>query len=160
MEFALTAGTVGDFISIAALIKGIIAALDDSRGSAKQYRQLVQQLNTLDQTLDTVQQTLKDPRVTHSLEFSSGIVLDTVANINKCLVDFLGQIGKYEPALGTSAPVNKASLTGAWLKIQRKANGNFRKVQWKLNEKDIDKFRAEVMGYTMALEIALGVITL
>ncbi|PTD09117.1 hypothetical protein FCULG_00011064 [Fusarium culmorum] len=160
MEFALTAGAVGDFLSIAVLIKDIIAALDDSRGSAKQYRELVQQLNTLDQTLDTIQQTLKDPRVTHSLEFISGIVLDTVANIKKCLVDFLGQISKYEPALGISAPVNKASLTGAWMNIQRKANSNFRKVQWKLNEKDINKFCAEVMGYTMALEMALGVITL
>lgn len=160
MEFALSAGAVGDFISIAALIKDIVVALDDSRGSAKQYRELVQQLNTLDQTLDTVQQTLKDPRMTHSLELISAIVLDTVTKTKKCLVDFLDQISKYEPALSTTASVKKASLNGVSKKVQWKAKSNCRKVQWKLNEKDIDRFRAEVVGYTIALEMVLRVVTM
>ncbi|XEV07087.1 hypothetical protein FSHL1_012374 [Fusarium sambucinum] len=148
MEFALTAGAVGDFISIAALIKDIIVALDDSRGSAKEYRELVQQLNTLGQTLDAVRQTFSNPGLTYFLEGTSAIVLETVAQTNSCLAGFLGQISKYEPTLGNSASVKKVSLSGMW-----------RKAQWKLNEKDIDKFRTEVMGYTMALKVVLEVMT-
>ncbi|KAG8670401.1 hypothetical protein FPOAC1_009813 [Fusarium poae] len=148
MEFGLSFGAVGDFISIAVLIKDIIAALDDSRGSVKEYRELVQQLNTLSQTLDAIQQTLENPHLTHSIEGISGIALDTVAKIKNCLVGFLAKISKYEPALGTSAPLQKTSL-----------NSIRRKVQWNLNEKDVEKFHSEVMGYTMALKVVFDVIT-
>ncbi|RGP69629.1 vegetative cell wall [Fusarium sporotrichioides] len=148
MEFALSAGAVGDFISIAVLIKDIIAALDDSRGSAKEYQELVQQLNVLSQTLDAVQQTFNNPHLTHSLECISGIALDTVAKTKNCLNDFLHQISKYEPTLGASTSVKKASLVSVR-----------RKIQWKLNEKDVDRFRTEVVGYNATLQVVIGVIT-
>jgi hypothetical protein len=148
MDFGLTFGSVGDFISLTVLIKDIIAALDDARGSAKEYRALVQELVTLQLTLEAVQHTCEDPQFTHSLEDLAKVALDTVAHIKDCLSGFLRQIQKYEPALSAGASGKGNSL---------KAMG--RKLQWKLNEKDVEKFRAEVMGCTMALKVLLEVIT-
>ncbi|KAJ4019332.1 hypothetical protein NW766_003044 [Fusarium irregulare] len=148
MDFGLTFGSVGDFISLTVLIKDIITALDDARGSAKEYRALVQELVTLRLTLEAVQHTCEDPQLVHSLEDLAKIALDTVAHIKDCLGGFLGQIQKYEPALSASASGRSNSL---------KAMG--RKLQWRLNESDVERFRAEVMGCTMALKVLLEVIT-
>ena len=148
MELGLTFGSVGDFIAITALIKDIVAALDDARGSAKEYQDLVRELDTLRQTLEEVQKTFEDPQLITSLENLTQIALDTVVQINECLNGFLGQICKYEPTLGTvtSGKGNRLKAVG-------------RKAQWRLNERDVEKFRAEVMGCTMALNVLLKVIT-
>ncbi|CEI70388.1 unnamed protein product [Fusarium venenatum] len=144
MELALTFGAFGDFIAITVLIKDIITALDDSHGSGKEYRELVQQLNTLRQTLDAVQKSFENPHLTHSLEGISGIMLDTVAQTKKCLVSLLDQIKKYEPTLAATFLVKKTSL-----------NGIRGRVQWKLNKKDIDRFRTELAVHTGALKLVL-----
>ncbi|KAJ4120293.1 hypothetical protein NW760_007447 [Fusarium oxysporum] len=149
MDFGLSFGSVGDFITIALLIKDIVAALDDCRGSAKQYRDLVQRLNTLHQTLEAVQQVYEDPQLTQSLEGLSKIALSAVGQIRSCLEAFLGHIRKYEPSLG-----NSVSGGGNALKDIR------RKVQWKLNEKEVEKFCDEVVGCTMTLKMLLEVTTM
>lgn len=148
MEFGPTFGAVGDFISITVLIKDIITALDDAQGSATRYRELTNELNTLRQTLDAVQETYESPQLTHSQEDVSGIALGIVAQTKNRLNGFLQQIHKYEPSLGTGAGKASSSF---------KSMG--RKIQWKFNEKEVDKFRAEVMGCTMALKVLLEVIT-
>ncbi|RFN47825.1 vegetative cell wall protein gp1 [Fusarium flagelliforme] len=149
MDLGLTFGSVGDFIAITVLIKDIVAALDDARGSAKEYQDLVRELDTLSLTLEEVQRTFEDPHLIHSLEDLVQIALDTVARIHECLNGFLGQICKYEPTLSTGASGKRNCL---------KAVG--RKVQWKLNEREVGKFRAEVMGCTNELNVLLKVITM
>jgi hypothetical protein len=149
MDFGLSFGAVGDFISITVLIKDIIVALDDTRGSAKQYRVLVQDLDTPRLTLKAVQQAFEDPSLTNSLEDLSKLVLVTVSQINDCLNTFLDQIRKYEHSLGPGVTKTNNSLAAIG-----------RRIQWKSTEKEIDKFRAEVMGCTSALKVLLEVITL
>jgi hypothetical protein len=149
MDFGLTFGAVGDFISIALLIKDIIASLDDCRGSAKQYRELVQGLDILGQTLEVVQKTFENPQLTDSLEDLSKISLTTISQIQCCLRGFLDQIRKYEPSLGVNA-----SGSGNTLKSIS------RKIQWKLNEKEVEKFRTEISGCTMTLKVLLEVTTM
>jgi len=149
MDFGLTFGSVGDFIAIIALIRDIIEALDDARGSAKEYQDLVRELDTLRQTVEAVQRTLEDPQLIDSLEDLAKTALDTVAQINDCLNGFLGQIGKYEPTLSAGASGKRNCL---------KSMG--RKVQWKLNGREVENFRAEVMRCTMALNVLLKVVTL
>lgn len=148
MDFGLTFGAIGDFIAITVLIKDVIEALDDARGSAKEYRELVRELDTLHLTLEAVQKTCEDPQLTHSLEDLTKIALDTVSHVKDCLNGFLDLIRKYEPALGTVA----TGKTNSFRAIGRK-------VQWKLNGREVEKFRAEVMGCTMALKVLLEVIT-
>ena len=148
MELGLTFGSVGDFIAITVLIKDIVAALDDASGSAREYQHLARELDTLRLTIEEVKRTFEDPHLIHSLENLTQIALDTVAQINECLNGFLGQICKYEPTLSAGASGKRNCL---------KAVG--RKVQWKLNEKEVEEFRAEAMGCTMALNVLLKVIT-
>jgi len=50
MEVGLTFGAVGDFISIALLIKDIALALDSAKGSSKSYADLVASLELLSET--------------------------------------------------------------------------------------------------------------
>jgi hypothetical protein len=149
MDFGLSFGAVGDFISIALLIKDIIASLDDCRGSAKQYRELVQGLDILGQTLEVVQKTFENPQFTDSLEDLSKISLTTISQIQYCLQGFLEQIRKYESSLGVNA-----SGSGNTLKSIS------RKIQWKLNEKEVEKFRTEISGCTMTLKVLMEVTTM
>ncbi|CAG7554642.1 unnamed protein product [Fusarium equiseti] len=149
MDLGLTFGSVGDLIAITVLIKDIIAALDDTCGSTKEYQYLVRELDTLRLTLEAVQRTFEDPQLIHSLEDLAKIALDTVTQINDCLNGFQNQICKYEPTLSAGASGKSNCL---------KAVG--RKVQWKLNEREVERFRAEVMGCTMALNVLLKVITI
>lgn len=148
MDFGLTFGAVGDFISITVLIKDIIKALDDARGSTKEYQDLVRELDTLRLALEAVQKTCEEPQLTHSLEDLAKIALETVSHVKHCLDGFLEQIRKYGPSLGSVASGKSNSF---------KAIG--RRIQWKLNEREVERFRAEVMGSTVALNVLLKVIT-
>ncbi|KAH9238386.1 hypothetical protein K456DRAFT_1746487 [Colletotrichum gloeosporioides 23] len=119
MKFTLAFGAVGDFIAVLELIKNIIAALDDSHGSTKAYRDVVQSLGILESTIRQIEQ--------------------------RCLAEFNNKIEKFGP-----------SLTGA----KNALRGAARKVQWRLEEKDVDKFRWELLGHTMAMNTLLELTTL
>ncbi|KAM0443306.1 hypothetical protein ACHAQK_003669 [Fusarium lateritium] len=149
MDFGLSFGAVGDFISIALLIKDIVASLDDCRGSAKQYRELVQGLDVLSRTLEAIQKVYENLQLTNSLEDLSKISQSTISQIRSCLHGFLDQISKYEPSLGVHTSGSGNTLRSI-----------SRKIQWKLNEKDIDKFRTEIAGYTMTLKVLLEITTM
>jgi hypothetical protein len=43
-----TFGSVGDFLSISILVKDLLLALDDSRGSSRDYQEVVRKLYILD----------------------------------------------------------------------------------------------------------------
>lgn len=47
----ITFGSVGDIISICLLAKEIIGAIDESRGSAKEYQELTDELRSLERAL-------------------------------------------------------------------------------------------------------------
>ncbi|KAH6976039.1 hypothetical protein BKA56DRAFT_552474 [Ilyonectria sp. MPI-CAGE-AT-0026] len=147
MEFALAFGSVGDFIAIALLIKDIICALDDCRGSAKEYRDLIQELNILEKTLQEVEHIYNNPRLSDGLDDLSKIALLTTKQIQQCLEGFCDKIQKYGPSLAKAG-------TGNALKDAA------RKIQWKLEENDSSKFRADITGYTMSLQVLMEVTTL
>ena len=48
---SITFGSVGDIISVCLLVKDLIATLDESRGSASEYQNLVHDLRNLDHAL-------------------------------------------------------------------------------------------------------------
>ncbi|CAI0646057.1 unnamed protein product [Colletotrichum noveboracense] len=131
MKFTLAFGAVGDFIAVLELIKNIIAALDDSHGSTKAYRDVVQSLGILESTLRQIEQL-------------RAIALRNVEQIKRCLAEFNNKIEKFGP-----------SLTGA----KNALRGAARKVQWRLEEKDVDKFRWELLGHTMAMNTLLELTT-
>lgn len=47
----ITFGSVGDIISVSLLVKDILVALDDSRGSSAEYQGIIRELYILDRAL-------------------------------------------------------------------------------------------------------------
>lgn len=147
MEFALAFGAVGDFLALGLLIKDIVSALDDCRGSEKDYRDLIESLEGLGKTLQQVEQVYRDPQIINTLDDLSEIARCTLEQIRQCLEGFHNHLRKYESTLGPGG-------TGSRLK------GVVRKIQWKLEEKDVSKFRADVAGYAVSLKVLLEVTTM
>ena len=51
---SITFGAVGDIISVALLVKDLIATLDEARGSKAEYRAAVQAIKILNDTINLV----------------------------------------------------------------------------------------------------------
>ncbi|KAK3331476.1 hypothetical protein B0H66DRAFT_468412 [Apodospora peruviana] len=142
MELGLTLGAVGDIISITVLIKDIVSALSEARGSSKAYRDLVESLNVLHQMLHEADRVYSDEPHDSAVRL---VALNTVGQIRNCLRRFDATIQKYGPSLAQGGS-GCSLMDGA------------RKLQWKLlEEKDVDKFRSEIMGYSQSLTTLLCV---
>lgn len=149
MEFGLAFGAVGDFIAVSLLIKDIISSLDDCRGSAKQYQELVHSLRILDDALREVDQVLRDPQRMRANK-TTGIcsaALDSVRQINELLKSFNSKLQKYRSSLrdcGSGNPLKDAT----------------RKVQFMLGEKEFERVKDEITRHTITLKMLLEIMTL
>lgn len=140
-----TFGSFGDFLSIAALIKDIVIALNDSRGSSKKYQSLIHGLDILNTAIGQVEQLYRSQRFTVGIERGPVTALEqAIAKIWQSLEDFHAKIRKFATSLspGGSGRVFKDAA---------------RKIQFKMEEKDVQEFQQEVLGYNMSLELLLGV---
>lgn len=146
MEFTLAFGAVGDFIAVIALIKDIITALDDSRGSAKDYRDVVHSLEILQRTVEQVSKIYDDHGVAKDLSDLRILAMNSVSRIQQGLKAFRDGNRKFESSLGTGAKKNVFQDV-------------VRKIQWSFEEKDVNKFRDEMKGYTVSLSMLLDVTT-
>ncbi|KAI8212040.1 hypothetical protein K4K52_009008 [Colletotrichum sp. SAR 10_76] len=147
MEFTLAFGAVGDFIAVIALIKDIITALDDSRGSAKDYRDVVHSLEILQRTVEQVNKIYDDHGVAKDLSDLRILAMNSAGRIQQGLEAFRDRNRKYGNSLGAGAKRN----------VLRDA---VRKIQWSFEEKDVMKFRDEMKGYTVSLSMLLDVTTI
>lgn len=147
MELAFTFGAVGDFIALSVLIKDIIGALDDCRGSSKVYQDLIQSLVILDGALGEVDQVFRDPRRATIAHRLCTTALESVRQINDALQSFHDKLKRFRPSLGPGGSGNR-------LKDAAK------KIQFKMDEKDINAAKGEIRAYTMALSVLLQAMTL
>jgi len=147
MELALTFGAIGDFLSIALLIKDIASALDESRGSAKAYRGLIDEITQLHRALEQVDHIYQGPDIPSGLSDLISIAQTTVSQVRETLKAFHGRIcKKYGDSLaeGGSGNIFKDSA---------------KRIQFKLEEKDVANFRTELSGHRMSLELFLQITT-
>lgn len=144
MEFTLAFGAVGDFIAVIALIKDIVMALDDSRGSAKDYRDVVHSLEILQRTVEQVSKIYDDHGVAKDLRDLRILAMNSTSQIQKGLEAFCDRNRKYDCSLRAGATKNVFRYP-------------FRKIQWSFEEKDVMKFRDEMRGYTVTLSMLLDV---
>lgn len=142
-----TFGSFGDFLSIAILIKEICVALNQSRGSAKNFQGLLQQLKILGTSIQALERFYLSPQHAAAFDSDSAAALQIVKQIREYLKEFHGRLRRYTPILCTGGSTN------AW----RSAG---RKLQFRLEEGEFDKFLARIMGYNTLLEIFLGLTTL
>lgn len=148
MSFQPAFGSFGDFLSIAILIKDIVAALDDSRGSAKKYQDLLLTLDIFAKTIQAIDQFYRGPRQAEFFDDISVTALQTTGLIRKCLEEFKAKTDKYASTLCPGGSGSRAKDVA-------------RKIQFKvLDEKDVESFRVQVMAYNMMLKTLLDVSTL
>lgn len=135
--------SVGDFIAVIELISTIINALEDSRGSAADYRGTIASLESLRTALQGVRDIdCPDECQKHALRK----VADESA---QAMVDFLSAIVKYQPSLRQGGSSRK------WKDVARK-------IHWSLhsNREDVRRFQAQIQAHTTALQVIMARIQL
>ncbi|KAH7140853.1 hypothetical protein EDB81DRAFT_66730 [Dactylonectria macrodidyma] len=142
----VTFGAVGDFISVVVIIRDILSALNDSRGSSRDFRELTQSLKVMEKALEELHGVFNDPRVPIELDSLQSVALDTARQITCRLTEFRQKIDKYSTSLAHNGSGNPIKDT-------------VKKIQWKLEEGEVSKFRGEIAGYTASLKILLHAVT-
>lgn len=148
MEVALTFGAVGDIIAVCQLIKDIVSALDDCRGSSKKYRDLIHSLGVLNDALREVHHVFSHPpRASINQQRLCAAGLSSIKQVQESLQSFNDKLGKFRSSLGPRG-------SGNCLKDAA------RKIQFKLDDKDIEGVKGEITGYTVALRMLLETLTM
>ncbi|KAJ0107175.1 hypothetical protein J7T55_014705 [Diaporthe amygdali] len=147
MAFAPSFGSFGDFLSIAILIKDIVLALDDCRGSSNKYQELKQGLEILGETIRHVEHAYQNPTLVVYRDTST-TAIRVISRIHQCLADFNSQkLQKYATSLSPGGSGNPLKDVA-------------RKIQFKFDEKDIENFQREIIGYNMLLTTLMEVSTM
>lgn len=148
----VTFGSVGDIIAVAILIKDLVEALDQCRGSQAEYRHLIQELRLLEDVLHEIDQ------LCHASVSIGAAGFETVAlhrtaskitdNCRASIQAFAARLAKYDRALGVDAQKPNAIKSA------------FAKIRWQVGEKeDVVRFRAEIAAQTTSLNVLLGATT-
>jgi len=136
-------GLVGDIISVGLLIKDLLVALDESRGSSGAYRTIVRELYTLNSALLHVDRLSRTHGATPELHALCETARQTVDRCRACIDKFKRKIQKYKRSLVTGGSNNVIE-------------DSTRKIQWSISEKDhIASFRAELTGYSESINVLI-----
>ncbi|KAK4452014.1 hypothetical protein QBC34DRAFT_456941 [Podospora aff. communis PSN243] len=142
MELGLTFGAIGDFISIAMLIKDLSSALNDSRGSSKACTDFVETLVVIERTLREADVIYRDLPEGNTMRESARQIS---GQIQRCVAQVEGDIKKYQPSLVHGGSGNSFRDAA-------------RKIQWKfVDERDIERHRSQLMGCCTLLGLCLQV---
>jgi hypothetical protein len=141
----ITFGSVGDILSVSLLVKDLLIALDDSRGSPAGYQAVVRELYILDTALLQVERLSRSHSTPPELHALYETARQTVEKCRDSVAGFTARIKKYGRSLA-------AGGSGNFLKDATK------KIQWRASQKDaeIAKFRAEITGYSDSINMLLA----
>jgi hypothetical protein len=151
----VTCGSIGDIIAVSLLVKDLVTALNQSRGSQAEYNQLVDELNLLKDVLDRIVHLCNTAGTTvavRTFEVSAlhDATLKIAQNCRKCIEAFNVGLQKYDKTLGSSGARSKREgLRSAVAQLR-----------WRFGEKeDLVRFRADIARQTASLNLALGATT-
>jgi hypothetical protein len=148
----VTFGSVGDIIAVAILIKDLVEALDQCRGSQAEYRHLIQELRLLEDVLHEIDQLCHASVSIGAAGFETVALHRTASKITEncraSIQAFTARLAKYDRALGADAQKANAIKSA------------FAKIRWQVGEKeDVVRFRAEIAAQTTSLNVLLGATT-
>jgi hypothetical protein len=141
----VTFGSVGDIVAVGLLVKDLIAALDEARGSKAEYRAAVQAIKTLDDTINLVNQhVIRQGVATSELRNLCETSRQAVARCSALGDAFLKRIRRYQTTFEESHRPNK---------LKEITMG----VRWRIGEKEaLERFHAEVLGASLSLQTLLA----
>lgn len=135
--------SAGDVIAVSILIKDVIKALDDSRGSSADYQKAIHELWTLDRALLEVEHLSRTCDTTVELNALRYAAKRAAEQCRLHISVFLTKIKSYDSSLG-------AGGSGSRLRDAAK------KVQWTFAQRDeLAKFQTEVNGHISAINMLL-----
>ncbi|KAI4683916.1 uncharacterized protein J4E84_006756 [Alternaria hordeiaustralica] len=140
----VTFGSVGDIISVVLLVKDLVAALDEARGSKAEYQGAVRELWTLDRTLLEIDLLTRQhgDGATPELRSLCETAKQAVARCNDRVSAYKKRIQGYQRAFEVGK-VNRVREIG-------------RAIGWRTGEKEaLEQFRAEIAGTTSSLQMLL-----
>ncbi|RYP78246.1 hypothetical protein DL771_000723 [Monosporascus sp. 5C6A] len=138
----VTFGAVGDFISVGLLLKDLVDLLDDSRGSVWEYQALVEQLKILRQVVNQAENFCRQHCDSNDLQDVRDDLMSVIEEAKRRLKEVAAKVKKYAPSLSQGGSGNAAKDAA-------------RKVKWRLEKKETEKFRDDVMRYSSSIQSLL-----
>ncbi|KAJ4305461.1 hypothetical protein N0V90_000992 [Kalmusia sp. IMI 367209] len=139
-------GAVGDIISVCLLVKDLVDALDEARGSKAEYRSVVRELWILDRALLEID-LLARTHGNGSTPELRGLCETAQRAATKCkslVAEFLERIKKYKASFddGHKPGMLRKTVMG---------------VRWRVGEKEaLERFRVEIAGTSSSLQMLLA----
>lgn len=134
--------SAGDFVKALELVGTVIKALQESGGAGSDFRELVQELYTLESALLRVKRVELDED-----QKSEGTALQQAASQCRRTIDnFYQKIQKYQPYLGMDGSGSR--VKNGWMKIR-----------WAVcKQDDVANFKASLRAHTSSIEILIATI--
>jgi hypothetical protein len=146
MSIGFTFGSLGDILSLCILVKDLVAALDNSRGSSADYQELIRELWTLDRALLEVGQLSQKCAANVELIALQRTVSKAALQCREPMEEFLLRIRKFETHFrdNTSKSIFNAARDAYW------------KLHWAMSYKDeVQKFRTIINGHKSSINMLL-----
>ena len=139
----VTCGSVGDIIAVSLLVKDLVSALNDCRGSSGEFKEVLRELQSLERALLEDNVLANKHEATQELHALVEAARAAAQGCRQSIDCMLQRVRRYQESL-------RSGGSGNLLK------DGARKVQWKIVERDeIDRFRAEVAAHANSLNIVL-----
>jgi hypothetical protein len=143
MPIEATFGAFGDIISLCIIIKDLIKALDDCRGSSAEYQKIIRELWSLDRVLLEVELLWKTSENTVELNALRETARRMTDQCRRPIEDFLKKVKTYGLSLhegGSGSVIRDTAM----------------KIRWQLVHGDeLVKFRAEINAHCSSIGMLL-----
>jgi hypothetical protein len=131
--------SAGDFINGINLIKTLIEALHESRGSSQEFLEVINELYSLERALLEV----KTMQFSGKESVQHAAILQAVALCRSSVDKFVAGISKYQPHLRIGGSSEYCL-------------GILRKVQWRLYKRDeLIRFRSEIAFHVQSIKLLM-----
>ncbi|KAE9373815.1 hypothetical protein N431DRAFT_504374 [Stipitochalara longipes BDJ] len=141
-------------VSVCLLIKDCVVALDSSRGSATEYREVIRELWALEHALCEVVSLAEGFETTAELNALVGSAKRVADQCKECIEGFLKRVKKYEKSLG--ACIHPSGGTAGTAATGHRLRGVTGKLSWALFMKeDLARFRAEINAHSSYINMIL-----
>ncbi|KAH8819392.1 hypothetical protein F5884DRAFT_10370 [Xylogone sp. PMI_703] len=137
-------GSIGDIISVCLLAKDLVEALNNSRGAAKEYQEIIRELWGLERALLQIDLLSRTCDTSPELNALNETARRSAEDCRLSIASFLQKVKKYEPSLRENGSGNLFRDTS-------------RKIQWQMMQSgDLSKFRAEIGAHSQSISMLLA----
>ncbi|KAL8815701.1 MAG: hypothetical protein Q9191_008433, partial [Dirinaria sp. TL-2023a] len=137
-------GSLGDIVALSLVIKDLIKALDESKGSSAQYQDIIWKLWAFNRVVQQVQSACRKHEDTVEMNALVVSICCTAHQSRQCIEAFLTSIETFGPSLSSGGSGNTV-------------RDAFKKAQWRVCRSDeLTKLQTEIDVYCSMLSVLLS----